>query len=61
MMTHKATPWTVEEVQIFLSLIGDEKIQCKLDEATRSKRVYLQLSEQMQSHGFERTSKTMAS
>jgi len=38
MATRKNKPWSNEEVQTFLCLVAEERIQRKLDRATRNER-----------------------
>ena len=38
MATQKNTPWSNEEVQTFLCLVAEERIQRELDGATRNER-----------------------
>ena len=35
----KSTPWSVEEVQTFLTLVAEERIQRELDGTTQNERV----------------------
>ena len=39
-----STPWSFVEVQTFLHLVADEKIQRELDGAARNKKVYQEVS-----------------
>uniref|UniRef100_A0A3Q0RPA3 Myb/SANT-like DNA-binding domain-containing protein n=1 Tax=Amphilophus citrinellus TaxID=61819 RepID=A0A3Q0RPA3_AMPCI len=55
MEERKSLPWSNAEVQTFLCLVGDEKIQSELDGATRNERVYNEVSSLMAAHGYERT------
>ncbi|XP_035250058.1 zinc finger and SCAN domain-containing protein 29-like [Anguilla anguilla] len=55
MATRKTTPWSVEEVQTFLGLVADERIQRELDGATRNEKVYQEVSELLAADGYQRT------
>ncbi len=55
MAIRKITPWSLEEVQTFLTLLADERIQRELDGSTCNERVYQQLSEQMTAHSYHQT------
>ena len=37
-MAQKTVPWSIEEVNMFLSLLADERIQQKLDGAMQNKK-----------------------
>ncbi len=39
-----AVSWSVEEVQMFLSLIAEERIQQELDGATRNEKVFQEVA-----------------
>lgn len=56
-MAQKVFPWTNTEVQAFLSLVADERIQSELDDRVRNVRVFMDLSQQMLSHGYHRSAK----
>ena len=51
----KTTRWLIEEVQTFLCLVADERIQRQLDGATRKEKVYQEVSELLAAHGYQRT------
>lgn len=55
MDSRKGNPWSNAEVQTFLCLAADEKLQSELD-ATRNEKAYKVLSEKMALHGYERSS-----
>ncbi|XP_056126055.1 zinc finger protein with KRAB and SCAN domains 2-like [Rhinichthys klamathensis goyatoka] len=55
MATRKNTPWSNEEVQTFLCLVAEERIQRELDGATRNEKVYQEISELLSTHGYNRT------
>ncbi|KAK0146562.1 Zinc finger protein with KRAB and SCAN domains 2 [Merluccius polli] len=51
----KSTPWSVEEVQTFLSLVAEERIQRELDGTTRNEKIYQEIAQLMATHGYHRT------
>uniref|UniRef100_A0A1A7Z2Q0 Wu:fc32g12 n=1 Tax=Iconisemion striatum TaxID=60296 RepID=A0A1A7Z2Q0_9TELE len=53
----KCNPWCNDEVQTFLCLVSNERIQRQLDGATRNERIFREISELMACHGFQRTGK----
>ncbi|KAL1005007.1 hypothetical protein UPYG_G00053320, partial [Umbra pygmaea] len=55
MATHKTMPWSTEEVQTFLCLVADERIQRDLALAIRNEKVYQEVSQLMGTHGFQRS------
>jgi len=55
MDTLKKTPWSNEEVQTFLCVVAEEKIQRELDGATRNEKVYKEVSERLSKLGYNRT------
>ncbi|XP_031169261.1 uncharacterized protein LOC116060041 isoform X4 [Sander lucioperca] len=55
MWARHTVPWTVNEVQTFLSIMGEEEIQRELDGAARNKTVFQLVSRRMAAHGFHRT------
>ncbi|XP_051907084.1 uncharacterized protein LOC127591214 [Hippocampus zosterae] len=57
MATRKFTRWSESEVALFLRLVAEEKIQKELD-GPRTEKAYLELSQQMATHGFDRSSQT---
>ncbi|XP_019744307.1 uncharacterized protein LOC109527062 [Hippocampus comes] len=57
MATRKFTRWSESEVALFLKLVAEEKIQQELD-GPRTEKAYLELSQQMATHGFDRSSQT---
>ncbi|KAL1005006.1 hypothetical protein UPYG_G00053310, partial [Umbra pygmaea] len=50
--TRKIMPWSNEEVQTFLSLVADERIQRELD---KNEKVYQEVSQLMDTCGFQRS------
>ncbi len=52
-----AVSWSVEEVQTFLSLIAEERIQQELDGATRNEKVFQEVAKLLAAHGYRRTYK----
>lgn len=56
-MAQKVFPWTDTEVQAFLSLVADGRIQSELDDTVRNVRVSMDLSQQMLSQGYHRSAK----
>ena len=51
-----AQVWTDEEVATLLSVWGDERIQEKLDGATRNKKVYAEIAQKLlETGGYHRT------
>ncbi|XP_034718800.1 uncharacterized protein LOC117938369 isoform X4 [Etheostoma cragini] len=56
MWARHTLPWTVSEVQTFLSIMGEEEIQQELDSSARNKQVFQLVSQRMAAHGFHRTS-----
>ncbi|XP_077353566.1 uncharacterized protein LOC144002312 [Festucalex cinctus] len=57
MAERKFTRWSDSEVDLFLQLVAEERIQQELDGA-RTEKVYLELSQQMATHGFDRSPQT---
>ncbi|XP_077398418.1 uncharacterized protein LOC144033896 [Vanacampus margaritifer] len=57
MAERKFTRWSESEVALFLKLVAEERIQQELDGA-RTEKVYLELSQQMATHGFDRSPQT---
>ncbi|KAK7143942.1 hypothetical protein R3I93_014949 [Phoxinus phoxinus] len=55
MATRKNTPWSNEEVQTFLCLVAEDRIQRELDGAKRNEKVYQEVSELLSTHGYNRT------
>ncbi|KAK0143079.1 Zinc finger and SCAN domain-containing protein 29 [Merluccius polli] len=55
MTSQKTTPWSVEEVQTFLSLVAEERIQQELDGTTRNEKVFKEIAQLMANHGYNRT------
>ncbi|XP_070822727.1 zinc finger and SCAN domain-containing protein 29-like [Chaetodon trifascialis] len=55
MAAHKISPWSIYEVQTFLGLVADERIQRELDGATRNEKVYQEVAQLMATHGYHRT------
>ncbi|XP_076839555.1 uncharacterized protein LOC143484626 [Brachyhypopomus gauderio] len=53
MEDHKNVPWSNAEVQTFLQIIGDQKIQGELDGATRNVKVFSEVSALMATHGYQ--------
>lgn len=54
----KATKsWSNVEVQTFLTILADDRIQMELDVAVRNEHVYRENTEKMAVQGFERTFK----
>ncbi|KAF7219862.1 zinc finger and SCAN domain-containing protein 20 [Nothobranchius furzeri] len=56
-MANLKVPWSNDEVQTFLCLMSNERIQRQLDGATRNERIFREISELMACHGFQRTGK----
>lgn len=56
-MAQKVPPWANAEVQTFLSLVADERIQSELDDTVRNVRLFMDLSQQLLSHGYHRSAK----
>ncbi|XP_039647548.1 uncharacterized protein LOC120553322 isoform X2 [Perca fluviatilis] len=56
MWARHTVPWTVNEVQTFLGIMGEEEIQQELDGSARNKAVFQLVSRRMAAHGFHRTS-----
>lgn len=56
-MAQKVFPWTDTEVQAFLSLVADGRIQSELDDTVRNVCVSMDLSQQMLSQGYHRSAK----
>ncbi|MEQ2241778.1 hypothetical protein ILYODFUR_028835 [Ilyodon furcidens] len=54
-LSGKVTPWSNDEVQAFLVIIGDCNIQRQLDGATRNEKVFADVADQMASQAFYRT------
>ncbi|KAL1250551.1 hypothetical protein QQF64_018347 [Cirrhinus molitorella] len=52
-----ASSWSVDEVQAFLSLIAEERIQRGLDGATRNENVFQEVAQLLAAHGYHRTYK----
>ncbi|CAM4491202.1 unnamed protein product [Leuciscus chuanchicus] len=52
-----AESWSVDEVQTFLSLVGEERIQRELDGATRNGKVFQEVAQLLAAHGYHRTYK----
>uniref|UniRef100_A0A671SJG3 Myb/SANT-like DNA-binding domain-containing protein n=1 Tax=Sinocyclocheilus anshuiensis TaxID=1608454 RepID=A0A671SJG3_9TELE len=48
---------TTSEVQTFLSLIAEERIQRELDGATRNEKVFQEVAQLLAAHGYHRTYK----
>ncbi|XP_061599252.1 zinc finger protein with KRAB and SCAN domains 2-like [Cololabis saira] len=55
MAAQKSVPWSNSEVETFLNLVAEDRIQKELDGATRNEKVYLQLSQLMSERGYNRT------
>ncbi|KAG5831543.1 hypothetical protein ANANG_G00304800 [Anguilla anguilla] len=55
MAARRNTPWSIEEVQTFLSLVADERIQRELEGPTRNDKVYKELSELLAAQGYRKT------
>ncbi|KAK0146676.1 Zinc finger and SCAN domain-containing protein 20 [Merluccius polli] len=51
----KTTPGRVEEVQTFLSLVAEERIQRELDGTTQNEKTYQEIAQLMATHGYHRT------
>ncbi|XP_077096747.1 zinc finger and SCAN domain-containing protein 29-like [Siphateles boraxobius] len=49
-------PWSTQEVQTFLGIIGEERVQRELDGMVRNEKVFQHVSERMAAEGFQRTS-----
>ena len=52
-----AESWSVDEVQTFLSLVAEERIQRELDGATRNEKVFQEVAQLLAAHGYHRTYK----
>ncbi|XP_064172727.1 zinc finger and SCAN domain-containing protein 29-like [Anguilla rostrata] len=55
MAARRNTPWSIEEVQTFLSLVADERIQRELEGPTRNDKVYKEVSELLAAQGYRKT------
>ncbi|KAG2470160.1 ZKSC2 protein, partial [Polypterus senegalus] len=49
-----AVSWSIEEVQTFLSLVAEERIQRELDGATRNEKVFQEVAKLLGAHGYHR-------
>ncbi|CAM4287397.1 unnamed protein product [Leuciscus chuanchicus] len=49
-------PWSTQEVQTFLGIIGEERVQRELDGMVRNEKVFQHVSERMAVEGYQRTS-----
>jgi hypothetical protein len=49
------SPWLTQEVQTFLGIIGEERVQRELDGMVRNEKVFKHVSERMAAEGFQRT------
>ncbi|XDV17970.1 hypothetical protein PO909_023758 [Leuciscus waleckii] len=47
----------MDEVQTFLSLVAEERIQLELDGATRNEKVFQEVAQLLAAHGYHRTYK----
>ncbi|XP_062404233.1 uncharacterized protein LOC134094642 isoform X2 [Sardina pilchardus] len=54
--TRKFNSWSVSEVQTFLSMVAEGRIQKELVGATRNEKVFREIAQLMASHGYIRTS-----
>jgi hypothetical protein len=52
-----AESWSVDEVQTFLSLVAEERIQREIDGATRNEKVFQEVAQLLAAHGYHRTYK----
>ncbi|XP_077080711.1 zinc finger and SCAN domain-containing protein 29-like [Siphateles boraxobius] len=52
-----AESWSVDEVQTFLSLVAEERIQRELDGAKRNEKVFQEVAQLLSAHGYYRTYK----
>ncbi|XP_056320810.1 uncharacterized protein LOC130234594 [Danio aesculapii] len=55
MSARSSQTWSTREVQTFLAIIGDEKVQLELDGMVRNEKVFQHVSERMAAEGFQRT------
>ncbi|XP_037312501.2 zinc finger protein with KRAB and SCAN domains 2-like [Pungitius pungitius] len=49
-------PWSTQEVQTFLGIIGEERVQRELDGMVRNEKVFQHVSERLAVEGYQRTS-----
>ena len=52
----KKVPWSDSETLILLELWGDEKVQRNLQRCPHNGHIYSEISEQLNAHGYSRTS-----
>lgn len=52
-----AESWSVDEVQTFLLLVAEERIQRELDGATRNEKIFQEVAQLLAAHGYRRTFK----
>ncbi|XP_069580608.1 uncharacterized protein [Brachyistius frenatus] len=55
MAPHRITPWTADEVQTFLRLVADDRIQHQLHGAARNAKVYKEVAALLAVRGYQRT------
>ncbi|XP_037112667.1 uncharacterized protein LOC119125852 isoform X1 [Syngnathus acus] len=53
--THNSAPWTFQEVQTFLGILAEDKVQREVVGAARNRRVFQLVSQRMAAKGFWRT------
>lgn len=56
MDSRKGASWSADEVQTFLCLVADERIQRELDGTVRNERVFREIAQSLSAHGYQRTS-----
>ncbi|CAK6982585.1 hypothetical protein cypCar_00037521 [Scomber scombrus] len=56
-MESKSIPWSFDEVQTFLCVVAEERIQRELNGATRNARVYQEVAQLLAAHGYHRSMK----
>ncbi|XP_070412052.1 zinc finger and SCAN domain-containing protein 32-like [Nothobranchius furzeri] len=54
--TSSLNPWSSKEVEIFLSLLANDRIQRKLDGSERNEKIFQGLAQAMSTHSYERSS-----
>lgn len=53
--TRRSTSWSVTEVQTFLCVVAEDRIQKELDGATRNEKVFQEVAQLMAAQGFHRS------
>ncbi|KAK9952770.1 hypothetical protein ABG768_018577 [Culter alburnus] len=54
-MSVRSEAWSTQEVQTFLGIISEERVQRELDGMVRNEKVFQYVSERMAEEGFQRT------